>query len=378
MSHKKKRKGRRTQKPLNARKRYPAKCRAHGIPVPPESNESYQDRDKSLRQMGYSNYDEYLRSDRWLIIERRVLQKECMSCGGRSDTVLSLSATKECLLGERMDRLIALCNECNRKLYDSLKDKKTTLHTVYHAYIYMTTPHLSFDALYRRSKSKAKTDPHIKSNTYSRQKRQKPITSMGADGIPIPPEKRDCYQERNRLLREHLGFDTYAQYLGSPLWKEIKQRGFREHGRFCRVCSKYASVLHHLSYDLVKLKGTRLDRLVPVCDICHHAIEFDLLDGKRTLHGAYWEYIRLVHPSAYPRHMITEQVVAPPPLLSSQSVSPPPQQITTSSVTSSSKPCLGRKAIHGKPSPPLVQSLSAMSSPSELLRAAQQGFRPDG
>jgi hypothetical protein len=377
MRHKKgkgkKVKGRINHKLIDARRRYSTRCIAEGIPEPPDHNESYQVRDHLLKKMGYGSYKDYLRTDLWRSIQHDVLSKSCSICEGKSETILTLSTTMECILGQRLDRLVALCTSCKSKLDANLAGERITLHTVYHAYIYLAYPHLSFDALYRPKKHKAKTNPHYKSRAYRREEKRKPLPSTGPQGIPIPPEKKDCYQERNRLLREHLGFDTYAQYLGSPLWKEIKQRGFREHGRFCRICSKYANILHHLSYDLETLKGTRLDRLVPVCDTCHHAIEFDLLDGKRTLHGAYWEYIRLAHPSAYPRHMITE----PPPLPSPQPVNPPPQPITTSSVTSSSKPYLGRKAIHGRAQSPLVSALSAMSSPSELLRAAQQGFRPD-
>lgn len=240
---------------------------------------------------------------------------------------------------------------CDAKI-SYLSAGKKRLHVVFHAYMSLAHPHLTFDNLFPKKGQQEVHRPHTINDSTTK-----------IQDIPIPPEKRDCYAERNRLLREHLGFESYPSYLSSPLWKEIKQRGFHAHGRFCRICSKYANILHHISYDLETLKGIRLDRLVPVCDICHHAIEFDLLDGKRDLHGAYWEFIRLAHPSAYNRTSPPNNV---PPL----SVPTPSIPIDTPP-----KPHIGRRAIRGKQSSPLVNALSAAS---ELLRAAQHGFRPDG
>lgn len=80
------------------------------------------------------------------------------------------------------------------------------------------------------------------------------------------------YGKRARIL-EGLGFDSYADYLASDLWKSIRGRVLAR-SRQCRVCRRRASHVHHERYTRAVLLGETLQFLVPLCGRCHHDIEF--------------------------------------------------------------------------------------------------------
>lgn len=92
------------------------------------------------------------------------------------------------------------------------------------------------------------------------------------------------YGERWRILLR-LGFATYADYLQSDLWQDIRKRVLAlRSDRRCDNCEKERAVqVHHRTYDEKTLRGLRLDRLVPLCRKCHEQIEFDAMGRKRTL-----------------------------------------------------------------------------------------------
>jgi hypothetical protein len=74
-----------------------------------------------------------------------------------------------------------------------------------------------------------------------------------------------------------IGFDSYAEYLKSPLWASIRSRVYASKGRMCLDCkTRRATQIHHRQYDLTTLKGDTLNYLVPVCRQCHreeHGLE---------------------------------------------------------------------------------------------------------
>jgi hypothetical protein len=72
----------------------------------------------------------------------------------------------------------------------------------------------------------------------------------------------------HRLLRG-LGFDSYAAYLWSPLWLEIRRRVFERARKRCEDCGRRASQVHHLVYTLQNLSGESLEGLLALCDACH-------------------------------------------------------------------------------------------------------------
>lgn len=81
------------------------------------------------------------------------------------------------------------------------------------------------------------------------------------------------YQSRAISLR-NLGFSSYRSYLKSPLWAEVREKVFQKKGRFCQLCSKPATQVHHNRYLECDLTGRRIKYLAPMCDGCHFGIEF--------------------------------------------------------------------------------------------------------
>jgi hypothetical protein len=82
------------------------------------------------------------------------------------------------------------------------------------------------------------------------------------------------YSERNDVLRE-LGFDSYAEYLKSSLWRSIRLRVYGMKGDNCFLCNNLASQLHHRRYHKNDLIGKTIRYIHPVCEECHKKIEFD-------------------------------------------------------------------------------------------------------
>lgn len=96
------------------------------------------------------------------------------------------------------------------------------------------------------------------------------------------------YESRNAILRA-IGFRSYSEYLQSDLWKRIRAKVFRVKGRFCMLCSRPADVPHHNRYHRHDLLGWTLKYINPLCNKCHHEIEF-LGDKKVPLKSAAETY----------------------------------------------------------------------------------------
>lgn len=101
------------------------------------------------------------------------------------------------------------------------------------------------------------------------------------------------YETRNKLLKT-LGYSSYAEYLNSPRWEDIRCRAFKEYGNVCRLCGKEATVIHHKGYGRDVLLGFDLGQLSPLCDECHYKVEFYLDGTKRTLAQSQLMYSRLI------------------------------------------------------------------------------------
>jgi len=83
--------------------------------------------------------------------------------------------------------------------------------------------------------------------------------------------KNNPYHERTKNLLL-LGFETYLQYLRSPIWKRTSKQVL--HGQRCISCRRHrATVGHHASYDLATMRGERTDTILAVCRGCHKRAE---------------------------------------------------------------------------------------------------------
>ena len=105
--------------------------------------------------------------------------------------------------------------------------------------------------------------------------------------------KSSTYADRDDILKA-LGFDSYAAYLASTLWSDIRKRIYAKHGTYCKLCNNLAWDLHHLSYDLATLAGKHLTKIVPICRDCHTLVEFWPNGQKRTLFEVGCEYSRIL------------------------------------------------------------------------------------
>ena len=76
----------------------------------------YACRSVVLRRLGYSNYQEYLKSDLWFRIRAKCLLRNpyCVLCGKLADTVHHYSYEKPELTGKSLSNLHSICNKCHK------------------------------------------------------------------------------------------------------------------------------------------------------------------------------------------------------------------------------------------------------------------------
>lgn len=80
-----------------------------------------------------------------------------------------------------------------------------------------------------------------------------------------------CYSERNQILKK-LGFGSYADYLKSLMWTDIRN-DFLLHNPTCCKCGVSATQVHHSQYTYDNLRGRSTQFLHAVCRPCHESAE---------------------------------------------------------------------------------------------------------
>ncbi len=82
----------------------------------------------------------------------------------------------------------------------------------------------------------------------------------------------DAFDKRERAdALKRLGFDSYRQYIASPLWKSIRDRVLARDGHKCVRCKKPARTVHHAHYGYDVLRGERIESLASACGSCHES-----------------------------------------------------------------------------------------------------------
>tara|TARA_B100002019_G_scaffold290876_1_gene309582 strand:- start:104 stop:565 length:462 start_codon:yes stop_codon:yes gene_type:complete len=79
------------------------------------------ERDKILHKLGYSHYNQYLKSDLWKeIIKPKVIKEhggQCYVCGCKKNLEIHhMDYNKENLSGESTNNMIPLCGRCHEKI----------------------------------------------------------------------------------------------------------------------------------------------------------------------------------------------------------------------------------------------------------------------
>ncbi len=90
----------------------------------------------------------------------------------------------------------------------------------------------------------------------------KPSTDSGKAVIRPP------YEPFASTLKA-IGFSSYAEYLASGMWAQVRNQAFAQWGKRCRACNGQATQLHHADYSRATLEGKTLKYLWPVCNVCH-------------------------------------------------------------------------------------------------------------
>jgi 5-methylcytosine-specific restriction endonuclease McrA len=83
---------------------------------PKLSGNQYRRRAANLRRLGFASYAEYLASDLWAGIRRRVLDRDgfkCKRCGGRATQVHHKKYVTKALTGDTLGLLVSLCGPCH-------------------------------------------------------------------------------------------------------------------------------------------------------------------------------------------------------------------------------------------------------------------------
>lgn len=93
--------------------------------------DGYDKRNVILVQLGYDNYAQYLRSDKWKCIRMRTLSRDeatCVICGKKANTVHHLEYSEENLSGADLTGLYSLCAGCHRQVEITANGKKRSFN----------------------------------------------------------------------------------------------------------------------------------------------------------------------------------------------------------------------------------------------------------
>lgn len=106
-----------------------------------------------------------------------------------------------------------------------------------------------------------------------------PVCVSGLAGRP--PSRTGMRKKQRDHVLALLGYPTYAAYLASELWANIRRRVFKTRGTTCVCgCGRPATVVHHRCYSEANLTGAILKGLLPMHRDCHHEIEFE--NGRKS------------------------------------------------------------------------------------------------
>lgn len=90
------------------------------VPWPGPQGVKVWERDRRVRELGYTNYADYIHSVRWYETRRRYRAsdrpQDCQLCGGDKQIALH-HLTYERVGNERLDDLLPLCNDCHQLVH---------------------------------------------------------------------------------------------------------------------------------------------------------------------------------------------------------------------------------------------------------------------
>lgn len=99
---------------------------------------TYLDRNRTVREIGFNSYEEYLASDLWASIRQKTFQvkgDDCYLCEGKANHVHHVGYGRAAMIGENLSPLIPLCKICHYKVEFDTKEGKRTVSLAQGAYI---------------------------------------------------------------------------------------------------------------------------------------------------------------------------------------------------------------------------------------------------
>ena len=97
---------------------------------------AYRRRNTELKRLGYSSYEEYLRSELWKTIRDRVFKKRgrhCTLCPSPADVVHHQTYSKRVLTGHKICDLLPMCRRCHSSVEYDDTGRKREIDAVHNA-----------------------------------------------------------------------------------------------------------------------------------------------------------------------------------------------------------------------------------------------------
>lgn len=224
-----------------------------------DSDHFLEARDEVLKTIGFSSWEEYLRSPLWARIERKTWstnKKRCSICKAAASIVFHRRYDRYTLRGIRRQYLWLLCSLC-------------------HSHVVYGKTHKEQDAI---AKQMYIEQAAIRKTQF---------------GVGVPGGKAKVKKLTKQLVRLtnksralylfQLGFDSYDSYLRSSLWRRIRSKALRDANHECRCCGGRATQVHHSLYDKDTLAGRTMAHLHAICRTCHNWIEWS--EGRKIKGG---------------------------------------------------------------------------------------------
>lgn len=89
---------------------------------------TYNKRNIILEELGFTDYQEYLKSNLWKSIRAKVLPSKCCCCRKKASQVHHSKYTFENLSGKSIEHLHPICLGCHQKIEFTKKGIKRSLH----------------------------------------------------------------------------------------------------------------------------------------------------------------------------------------------------------------------------------------------------------
>ena len=191
-----------------------------------------------LEDLGFKNYNQYLKSDLWKTIRERVLERDGRVCKGRAHAMMLQLASpdeaaqftelhvhhyrydRDTLLGENIDDLITLCSKCHGVRHDIGKSRKEREEKmgirnqgVFLGRFNDVIRHRPYQDA--RERERVQEDEAVKSMTAERQERLKvvksnpPTPNQGETFITCP----ECQRQLDpKHWRHHMSWHMFSEF----------------------------------------------------------------------------------------------------------------------------------------------------------------------